>query len=115
MMTIEILKSKIHNAFVTDQNINASDSIGINEKMMNELDILDGELVHIINHRNGERLTAHATKISQNKQDICVNGAITHKVKPKDKIIIIAYISLPFEKAKLFKPKIIFPKSDNSF
>ena len=45
----------------------------------------------------------------ENSGEITVNGPAAHKVNVDDLIIIVSYTRLDFEKAKLFKPKIIFP------
>lgn len=55
-MQIQVLKSKIHNAFVTEANIEYIGSITIDEDLMDAVDLMEVEQVHVINHRNGERL-----------------------------------------------------------
>lgn len=40
---------------------------------------------------------------------ICLNGAAARKVLPGDVVIIMSYASMPYEEAKTFKPRVVFP------
>lgn len=46
--------------------------------------------------------------------EICMNGPAAIKISTGDKVIIIAYAGMTPVEAKIHKPKIVFPKSDNS-
>ena len=77
--------------------------------------IIEGEKVHIVNINNGERFVTYAIRGERKSGDIILNGPAARKVAKDDIIIIIAYASLEFEEAKLFKPAIVFPnEKDNS-
>ncbi len=114
-MQLQVLKSKIHNAFVTEANIDYIGSITIDEDLMDAVDIIEGEQIHVVNHRNGERLITYVIKGKRESQEICMNGPAALKVSKGDKIIIIAYAVMTKIKVQKFKPKIIFPAIDNSF
>lgn len=113
-MQLQVLKSKIHNAFITEANIDYIGSITIDENLMEAVDIIEGEQVHVVNHRNGERLITYVIKGKRGSGEICMNGPAALKISKTDKVIIIAYAAMTLGKAKKFKPKIIFPKRDNS-
>lgn len=113
-MQLQILKSKIHNAFVTEANIDYIGSITIDEDLMDAVDIIEGEQVHVINHRNGERLITYVITGKRGTGEICMNGPAALKISAGDKVIIIAYAGMTANEAKVYKPKIIFPKADNS-
>ncbi|MBA4240573.1 MAG: aspartate 1-decarboxylase [Sphingobacteriaceae bacterium] len=113
-MQLQILKSKIHNAFVTEANIDYIGSITIDEDLMDAVDLIEGEQVHVINHRNGERLITYVITGKRGTGEICMNGPAALKISTGDKVIIIAYALMKSIEAKDYKPKIIFPKSDNS-
>ena len=113
-MQIQVLKSKIHNAFVTEANIDYIGSITIDENLMEAVDLMEGEQVHVINHRNGERLITYVITGKRGSGEICMNGPAALKISEGDKVIIISYAGLPYSEAKTYKPKIIFPKADNS-
>ncbi|MBL7888985.1 MAG: aspartate 1-decarboxylase [Bacteroidia bacterium] len=114
-MFITVLKSKIHNAFITEANIDYIGSITIDENLMNAVNIIEGEQVHVVNHRNGERLITYVIKGEKGSKEICMNGPAALKISKGDKVIIISYAQMAFDEAKKFNPQIIFPKSDNTF
>jgi aspartate 1-decarboxylase len=112
-MQIEILKSKIHRATVTDANLNYVGSITIDEALMDAANLIENEKVQVVNNNNGERLETYVIKGERNSGVICLNGAAARKVQPNDVVIIVSYALMDFEKAKLFKPSIVFPDSKN--
>lgn len=114
VMEIQVLKSKIHNAFVTEANIEYIGSITIDENLMDAVGLIEGEQVHVINHRNGERLITYVITGKRGTGEICMNGPAALKISKGDKVIIISYAGMSLEEAKKFKPKIVFPKFDNS-
>jgi len=113
-MQIQILKSKIHNAIVTEANIDYIGSITIDEALMEAVGIREEEQVHVINHRNGERLITYVIKGKRDSGEICMNGPAALKISRGDKIIIIAYALVDEQTADGFKSKIIFPKKGNT-
>jgi len=113
-MKIEVLKSKIHRVSVTDANLNYVGSITIDEDLMEASNIIEGEKVSIVNINNGERLETYVIKGARKSGNIILNGAAARKVQKGDIIIIISYCSLDFEKAKTFKPWIIFPDENTN-
>ena len=108
-MTIEVVKSKIHRVRITGSDLNYIGSITIDENLMDASNIIEGEKVHIVNINNGERFVTYAIRGERKSGDIILNGPAARKVAKDDLIIIIAYASLEFEDAKLFKPAIVFP------
>jgi aspartate 1-decarboxylase len=112
-MQIEILKSKIHRATVTDANLNYVGSITIDEALMNAANLIEHEKVQVVNNNNGERFETYVIKGERNSGVICLNGAAARKVQPNDIVIIVSYASMDFEVAKTFKPSVIFPDSKN--
>ena len=113
-MDLTVLKSKIHNAHVTEANIDYVGSITIDEALMDAVGLHEEEQVHVINYRNGERLITYVIKGKRNSGEICMNGPAALKVAKGDKIIIIAYAVIKKEEADKFKARIVFPKQDNS-
>jgi aspartate 1-decarboxylase len=110
-MMIEVLKSKIHCACVTEANLNYIGSITIDEDLMDAANMVAGEKVHIADNNNGERFETYIIKGERGSGKICLNGAAARKVQLGDIIIIMSYALLDFEEAKNFKPTIIFPDS----
>jgi aspartate 1-decarboxylase len=112
-MYIEVLKSKIHCARVTDANLNYQGSITIDEDLMDAANMIAGEKVFIADNNNGERFETYIIKGERGSGTICLNGAAARKVQPDDIIIVMSYALMEFEEAKQFKPTIIFPDKNN--
>ena len=112
-MNIEILKSKIHRARVTQAELHYVGSITIDEDLMEAANLLEGEKVQIVNVNNGERIETYTIKGDRGSGMICLNGPAARRVQVGDIIIIISYASMDYEEAKSFKPSIIFPDNDN--
>jgi len=113
-MLIEVLKSKIHRARVTEANLNYVGSITIDEDLMDGANIIANEKVHIVDNNNGERFETYVIKGERGSGIICLNGAAARKVQPGDIVIIMSYATMDFEEAKTFKPSIIFPDSQTN-
>ena len=111
-MMIEVLKSKIHCAQVTQANLNYIGSITIDEDLMEAANMIEGEKVQIVNNNNGERFETYIIKGERGSGCICLNGAAARKVVVGDTVIIISYAIMDFEEAKTFRPSVIFPENN---
>jgi aspartate 1-decarboxylase len=112
-LRVEVLKSKIHRARITEAELHYVGSIAIDEDLMDAANIIEGEKVQIVNINNGERLETYVIKGTRGSGTICLNGPAARKAQVGDIVIIISYASMKFEKARSFKPAIIFPTPDN--
>ena len=108
-MMIEVLKSKIHCARITEANLNYMGSITIDEDLMDAANMIAGEKVAIVDNNNGERFETYIIKGERGSGVVCLNGAAARKVQPGDVVIIMSYALMDFEEAKTFKPSVIFP------
>ncbi len=113
-MNIEVVKSKIHKARVTEANLQYVGSITIDENLMKAANIIEHEKVQVVNINNGERLDTYVIKGETGSGIICLNGPAARKVEVDDIIIIISYASMDFELAKTFKPVFIFPDTQTN-
>lgn len=112
-MRIEVLKSKIHRARITQAELHYVGSITIDEDLMDAANMIEGEKVAVVNVNNGERLETYIIKGERGSGMVCLNGPAARKAQVGDIVIIISYASMKFEKAKTFKPTIVFPTPDN--
>ena len=110
---LQMLKSKIHCATVTEANLHYMGSITIDEALMDAAGLLEGEQVHVVNNSNGERIVTYIIKGERDSGVICLNGAAAHKFQPGDVAIIMAYAAMTPEEAAVFKPKVIIPDRHN--
>ena len=94
-------------------DLNYIGSIAIDENLIEAANLIENERVSIYNITNGERLDTYVIKGKRGSGMISLNGAAARKAAVGDHIIIVSYASMDFEKAKTFKPAIIFPDDDN--
>jgi len=112
-MTIQVLKSKIHRAKVTEAELNYVGSITIDESLMNAANLIENEVVQVLNINNGERFETYVIKGKKDSGIICLNGPAARLVQIDDLVIVISFSAMDFEEAKKFKPTVIFPDSNN--
>ncbi|WP_341836325.1 aspartate 1-decarboxylase [Chitinophaga pollutisoli] len=112
-MLIEVLKSKIHRAVITEANLNYVGSITIDEDLMDAANLIANEKVQVVNVNNGERLETYIIKGKRGSGVICMNGPAARLVAVGDIVIIISYATMEFEAAKTFVPIAVFPKEGN--
>lgn len=112
-MQCEMLFSKIHRATVSEANINYVGSITIDSSLCKEAGLLEGMKVDVVNVNNGERLSTYVILGEAGSGVVCLNGAAARKASVGDIIIIIAYVSMDYERAKSHKPKVVFVDNHN--
>lgn len=113
-MFINILKGKIHRATVTEANIHYMGSITIDEELMDHARILPYEKVLVASIESGERLETYVIKGKRGSGEICLNGAAARKILKGDKVIILSFALLDEEKAKGFKPLVVYVDNKNN-
>jgi aspartate 1-decarboxylase len=112
-MMLQMFKSKIHRATITEANLNYVGSITIDEDLMDAANLLEGERVQIVNNNNGERLETYVIKGERGSGVICLNGAAARRAEVGDVVIIISYAWLDADEARTFKPVAVFPDENN--
>jgi len=112
-MYINLLKSKIHRAVVTEADLNYVGSITIDEDLMEASEIIKNEKVQIADINNGNRFETYVIPGERGTGMVCLNGATARLVVPGDLIIIMSYGFLNKEELKGFEPKIVFVDSKN--
>jgi aspartate 1-decarboxylase len=112
-MQIEILKSKVHRAVITEANLNYVGSLTLDEDLMDAANMIENEKITVVNANNGERLETYLIKGKRGTGVVCLNGPAARKGNEGDVVIIISYAQMDFEEAKKFKPSVVFPKEGN--
>jgi aspartate 1-decarboxylase len=112
-MDIEILKSKIHRAVITEANLNYVGSLTLDEDLMDAANIIENEKITVVNVKNGSRLETYVIKGKRGSGVVCLNGPAARQGMAGDIIVIISYARMDFEKAKTFQPWVVFPKDGN--
>ncbi len=128
-MLIEILKSKIYKVPITHINMYPIDSIIIDEDYMDEVNLIEGEKVQILNTNNNKRIETYVVKGERGSKIVGVTTYFSHvstlsgpqitgtnevsylqrvninsNFNINDIIIITSYTKMNYEKAKEFKP-----------
>jgi len=112
-MDIQVLKSKIHRAIVTEADLNYVGSITIDEDLMDAANLIENEKVEVLNVNNGERFETYVIKGKRGSGQICLNGPAARRVVVGDVVIVVSYATMDFESAKKFSPTLVFPGAGN--
>ncbi|OPX29676.1 MAG: aspartate 1-decarboxylase [Candidatus Omnitrophica bacterium 4484_171] len=102
-----MLKSKIYYAVVTEAELYYRGSITIDEAIMQEADIKEGEKVEVLNLNNGVRIETYAIKGGKGSGIICLNGPAARTGFKGDKIIILSYGIYNDGELKNYKAKFV--------
>jgi aspartate 1-decarboxylase len=112
-MEIEILKSKVHRVVITEANLNYIGSLTLDEDLMDAANMIANEKVQVVNINNGARIETYLITGKRGSGTCCLNGPAARLGAVGDIVIVISYAHMDFEKAKRFKPWVIFPKEGN--
>jgi aspartate 1-decarboxylase len=112
-MILQVLKSKIHNAVITELRPQELGGLLVDEKLMNSARLVNGEQVHVINANDGERMIIDISPVKAGSGHVCVCGSSATKFRKGDKISIVAYGEMTVSLAKQFKPEIILLEEGN--
>ena len=112
-MIIEVLKSKIHRARVTQAELNYVGSITIDEELLDAANLIQNEKVQIVNNNNGARFETYIIKGERGSGIICLNGAAARLAQVGDIVIIMSYAYMEQAEAREWKPILVFPDNDN--
>ena len=113
-MRINILKSKLHRAIVTDVHLDYEGSCAIDESLMKAASINEYEMLHIYNLNNGNRFVTYAIKAEKGSGIISLNGAAAFKGNKNDLVIVCTYCEIDELKVKSHKPKLIYLKENKN-
>ena len=112
-MFLNLFKSKIHRASVTEANLNYMGSITIDEELMVKAHILPNERVQVVDNNNGARLETYVIPGPKGSGVICLNGAAARCAQPGDTVIIMAYAWMDEAEARSWKPTVVMVDENN--
>ena len=107
-----MMKSKIHNAVVTQAELNYEGSITIDSNLIEKANIVENEKVQVVNLNNGERFETYVIK-GEDSGVICLNGPAARLGSVGDKVHIISYVVLDEKELVGFKPTVILLGNKN--
>src|SRR5262245_9110749 len=113
-MQRKMLKSKIHRATITDCDLHYVGSITIDADLLEQANILENELVHVLDIDNGARFETYTIAGARGSGMMQVNGAAARLVAKGDKIIVVTYAT--YDEAELadYQPIVVHVDEDNS-
>ncbi|MGN0240378.1 MAG: aspartate 1-decarboxylase [Candidatus Weimeria sp.] len=112
-MLINILKSKIHRAVVTQAELSYVGSITIDEELMKAAHIREYEKVEIADVENGERFSTYVIAGEAGSGIICLNGAAARKSAVGDHVIIMCYAQADPDREQIEKPVVVLVDEKN--
>ena len=113
-MKIQILKSKLHRAKITEVHLDYEGSCAIDEELLEAASINEYEMIHIYNLNNGNRFVTYAIKAEKGSGIISLNGAAAYQGNKDDLIIICTYAEIDQNKANEHEPKLIYFKEKSN-
>lgn len=93
-MNIVMLKSKLHQACVTDSDIAYEGSFGIDGELMQAVGLVSYEKILISNINNGQRFETYAIAEPSGSRRMVLNGAAARLGAAGDRVIIMAFCSV---------------------
>ncbi|GAA1923388.1 aspartate 1-decarboxylase [Streptomyces sodiiphilus] len=108
-----MFKSKIHRATVTEADLHYVGSVTVDAELMEAADLLPGELVHIVDIDNGNRLETYVIEGERGSGVIGINGAAAHLINPGDLVILISYAQVDDAEARSLRPAVVHVDARN--
>jgi len=112
-MLLNLFKSKIHCATVTEANLHYMGSITMDVALMEKAHIYPNERVQVVDNNNGARLETYVIPGPRDSGVICLNGAAARCVQPGDIVIIMAYAFMEEREAAAFRPTVVMVDENN--
>ena len=112
-MFIEVLKSKISHATVTQAELHYEGSITIDSNIIKAVGIIPGEKVHVLNESTGSRIETYVIAGEPASGVICLNGPAARHGYVGDRLIVLSYALAEIQEAKHVQPKVIHLDSKN--
>ena len=112
-MLIEVCKSKIKEAFVTQKDLQYDGSLTISEDIVEKAGLYPGEKVLIINVNNGERMETYVILGERGKGIIGLNGGAARKGEIGDELIILAFAMIDEKEIDTYQMTTVSLKEGN--
>ncbi len=106
-----VMRSKIHNATVTEANLAYVGSITIDTELIERVGLWPGERVLVVSNTSGARLETYVIEGERGSGAICMNGAAAHLIGAREEIIIMGFELT----AAPIQPKVVLVDRQNRF
>jgi aspartate 1-decarboxylase len=105
------MRSKIHNARVTQANLAYVGSITIDAELIERVGLWPGERVLVVSNTSGARLETYVIEGPRGSGAMCMNGAAAHLIGEGEEIIVMGFEFTD----KPIEPKAILVDQQNRF
>ena len=112
-MLIDMFKSKIHRATITQADLNYVGSLTLDKDLIEAANMRVHEKVQIVNINNGARFETYIIEGQRGSGVVCLNGACARLGQSGDKIIAITYAQMTPEEIEEYTPVSLFVDDDN--
>lgn len=112
-MQLNLVKSKIHRAEVTDLSLHYEGSLAIDTELMDMVGLRQYEKILVSNLANGERFETYAIAAPAGSRTISLNGATAHLGKRGDLITIMCFALVDEKEAGDWKPQVLLLSESN--
>jgi aspartate 1-decarboxylase len=86
-----LMRSKIHNATVTEANLAYVGSITIDADLLDRVGLWPGERVLVVSNTSGARLETYVIDRERGSGAMCMNGAAAHLIGKSEQIIVMGF------------------------
>jgi aspartate 1-decarboxylase len=90
-MLLQLLKSKIHRAMITDADVDYEGSIEIPTDLMEAAGLWEDEKVLVASITSGNRLETYVLPGRPGTGKILINGGAAHRIKKGERVAIMAF------------------------
>jgi len=90
-MLREVLQGKIHNATITEANVEYIGSIAIDPDLLEKADLWPGQKVLVVSNTSGARLETYIIVGEAGAGGVTMNGAAAHLIRTGEQVIILGF------------------------
>ncbi|HWE92028.1 MAG TPA: aspartate 1-decarboxylase [Pseudonocardiaceae bacterium] len=112
-MQIEIMKSKIHRATITQADPAYVGSLTLDQDLMEAASLHKGEKVEVVVLENAARWTTYVMPGPRGTGVVGINGPTARMALPGDLVIIFTFGTMTEAEADKFEPAVVFVDRQN--
>ena len=112
-MHVQLLKSKIHKARVTQSDLHYEGSLTLDAELMSAADMVPGERVQIVNLNNGSRIETYLIEGEVGSGVCALNGPAARSGAVGDPVHVISYCLLEAGEDTRNMPLTVHVSEDN--
>lgn len=113
-MLISLVRAKIHQARITEADLNYEGSIGIDTDLLDAAGMHPYEKVLVVDLENGARLETYIIPAEAGSRSIQLNGAAARLVQVQDRVIIMSFAQMESPPPPDWEPRVLLMNADNT-